>query len=422
MVGTGVFTSLGFQLADLESSFTIMILWILGGCIALMGSFCYAELSAAFPRSGGEYHFLRLSFGDFIGFLSGWTSALLGFAAPMAAAAFAFSRYFVQVVPVPFHANWLAVGILVAVTGVQLMKMQIGEGFQVIFTVGKVLLMIAFILLGFYLPSNEALAMNQSLHQARWHEILTPAFWTALIFVSYSYSGWNATAYIIDDIDQPKRNVPKSILLGTIFVMLLYVGINYIFMKVAPADALKGKEEVAHIAASYLLGEAGAKWISIIIAFFLVSSISSMAIIGPRVIKRMADDYQQFSVLTVKNNNGVPARAVLVQLAVAVVLLITSSFSFIITSIGFLLTLFTSLTVIGLMVLRQRQPNVERSIKVPLYPLLPILYVGFNLFTIIFLIRQKPLEASISLLFLAIGAVVYYSFHRKEKAEIAKKS
>ena len=417
VVGTGVFTSIGFQLEDLKQSSTIIILWVLGGIIALMGSFCYAELSAAFPRSGGEYHFLRLSFGDLTGFLSGWTSALMGFAAPMAAAAFAFSSYCNQVISVSFSAEWFGVAILLSITGIQLLKMQIGERFQVLFTVGKVLLMLVFIVIGFWWPTNEGSILGNSESNIEWSEMLTPAFWIALIYVSYSYSGWNATSYIIDDIDKPEKNVPRSIMMGTIFVVVLYVGINYVFMKVAPTSALKGKEEVAHIASAYLFGEHGAKWISIIIAFFLISSISSMAIIGPRVIKRMADDYPQFSFLSVNNKNGVPVRAVLVQLLVSVLLLLTSSFSFIVTATGFLLTIFTTLTVVGLMVLRKTRPDVERRIKVPFYPVLPILFIIFNLFIILFMIPQKPAEAIAAILFLLLGILAFYAFRLKTKQE-----
>ena len=214
MVGTGIFTSLGFQLFDLNQINSVIALWVLGGFIAILGSFCYAELSAAFPRSGGEYHFLRISFNNGIGFLSGWTSAIVGFAAPIAASAFAFSRYFTKVIPlekitfltsicsVSTISVGLSVLIVVLITIVQTGKFQVGTIFQIIFTVGKVALMVLFIIAGLYYSFHSSGSHNHSglAYGNFWTDLNNSGFWVGLIFVSYAYSGWNASSYIIDDI------------------------------------------------------------------------------------------------------------------------------------------------------------------------------------------------------------------------------
>ncbi len=407
MVGTGVFTSLGFQLMDLHNINALIFLWILGGFIAILGSFCYAELSSAFPGSGGEYHFLRLSFNDSIGFLSGWASAFVAFAAPIAACAFAFSSYFENVFQTGFDQRYLSVALIVFVTLIQMLNVHIGGRFQVYFTAGKIVLIVVLILAGYFYAPHLSAQSSGLTHQDFWKALTLPAFWVGLIYVSYSYSGWNATAYIIDDIENPKKIVPRSILLGTLLVMVLYVLINHVFLITAPAAEMSGREDVAHVAAHYIFGAAGAKIISGMIAFFLISSISSMTIVGPRVIKRISHDYRQFSYFSHVSKHHVPVRAILLQSAIAIILLLTSSFSFIITSVGVILSVFTTLTAIGLIVMRIKHPHTERPIKVPFYPLTPLLFILFNLFTIGYFIVNKPTEALAGLVFLVVGFIIY---------------
>ena len=407
MIGVGVFTSLGFQLFDLSNTGSIITLWVLGGIIALLGSFCYAELSASFPRSGGEYHFLRLSFGNAVGFLSGWTSAVVGFAAPIAVAAFAFAKYFNNVVAFPFPTVVAAIGIVVLITIVHSLHLHIGTRFQVVFTIGKILLLILFIIAGIYASttSDTPPAIAPSGFVA--NDLLLPGFWVSLIYVSYAYSGWNASAYIVDEIENPIKNVPRSILIGTVLVTLLYVFINYVFMISAPMDEMRGKEDVAHVPATYIFGATGASIVSGMISFFLISAIGSMIIVGPRVIKRIAADYKEFSFFAKTNKNGVPVRSILFQSGIAILLLLTSSFEFILGSIGFILSVFTTLTAIGLMILRVKSPQTERTVKVPLYPVTPVLFILFNVWMMIYLVVHSPEKVVAGIIFVLIGLIVY---------------
>lgn len=417
MIGTGVFTSLGFQLLDINNMTTIVLLWVLGGVIAVLGSFCYAELSASYPRSGGEYHFLRISFGKSIGFLSGWTSAVVGFAAPIAASAFAFSKYFTRVIDTGISPVLLSIFIVLIITAIHSFKVHIGAKFQVFFTSGKILLLIFFIIAGLnYVPATE---FKQTLDTGfNWLDFQQPGFWIGLIFVSYAYSGWNASAYIIDDIRNPIKNVPRSIFIGTFLVTILYVLINYVFMISAEASALKGKEEIAHIAASYIFGQTGATIVSAMVSFFLISTIGSMVIVGPRVIKRMASDYPEFSFFAKDNKNGIPVRAILLQSMIAILLLLTSSFEFIITAIGFVLCIFTTLTAIGLIYLRYKNPEQIHPIRVPLFPITPLLFIGFNLWTMGYLFINRQKEVAVGLGFVVIGYFLYLFLSKS----VAKKS
>ena len=417
MVGVGIFTSLGFQLIELSDYRVILLLWVLGGFLALTGTFCYSELSAAFPRSGGEYHFLNISMGKLTGFLSAWTSMLVGFAAPIAAAAHAFSKYID--VATDFEISPLAIGafIIIIVSIIQSINLNVGNKFQIYFTIGKLLLIFIFILGGFYCLNIQFTTSSSSFLTTGnfLEELMSPGFWIGSIFVSYAYSGWNATCYIIDDIKNPQKNVVRSTVFGTIIVTILYCCLTYVFLASTPASEMVGKEEIGFISASNLFGSNFGVIVSSLIAFFLVSSISAMTIVGPRVIKRVANDYNFFQILNNDSADKPPRIAIAIQTIIALFILLTSSFDFIITSIGFLLSVFTTLTAFSVILLRIKQPNVNRPWKVPFYPITPILYCFFNFWVIYYIITNRPESALISSIFLCIGVVVFYIIKSRSK-------
>jgi len=320
MVGVGIFTSLGFQLFGLSDYRVILLLWMVGGLLAIMGSFCYAELSAAFPRSGGEYNFLSEAFGRFTGFLSGWVSITLGFSAPIAAASHAFSKYFSHLLPFAINPNLLSVILIILITLIHLTKKSVGANFQVVITIGKIILMLLFIACGWYISSSNSLnhlVLSNNFNE----ELFSSAFWVSLIYVSYAYSGWNATAYMIDEIDNPRKNVPRSVILGTLVVMILYLLINYVFLLSTPADAMRGKEDVGFVVADFIFNSKGALIIGGLISFFLISTISSMIVVGPRVISRVAQDFEELNYLSHYSKNDVPVRAILIQSLISIIIL-----------------------------------------------------------------------------------------------------
>lgn len=417
MVGVGVFTSLGFQLIDIQDYRSILSIWLVGGMLALLGSFCYAELSAAFPKSGGEYHFLRLSLGNHVGFLSGWTSAILGFSAPIAAAAHAFAKYFVNVIHTDIPPLFISASLIVAITLVHSISLNVGSKFQVYFTVGKIAIMVFFIVAGLLL-SNHSIPVKNSTGDLFlgnfFRDLKSQGFWIGLIFVSYAYSGWNATAYMIEDIKNPVKNVPRSIVIGTIMVIILYTFINYVFMISGPVDELKGHEDVGYLSARYIFGESGAIILSAFISFFLISTISSMIIVGPRVIKRIAQDYAAFDFFAKDTKKNIPLRALLLQSIISLVILISSSFEFIITSIGFILTIFTTLTALSVIIMRYKSPEAARPIVTPFYPMTSIVYCMFNFWIMYYTIVNRPQHVLSGLVFLVIGSFFYYFINRKK--------
>lgn len=405
MIGTGVFTSLGYQLPAISDFSAIIALWLVGGIVALFGAFAYSELGAALPRSGGEYNFLSQIYHPAVGFLSGWVSATIGFAAPIAAAAWALGKYFSTVIP-GYSPQMIGAVVIILVTIVQSINYAIGGGFQTVATAIKVILIIIFIIFGLLCACNTHISVMPSAQT--YTDIFSAPFAISLVYVSFAYSGWNASSYIAGEVDNPKRNIPLSILVGTLLVTVLYIMINYVFLRTAPVEEMKGVNEVAFISAKYIFGDNGAKLISLIISVLLVSTISSMVIVGPRVIQMIGEDYSIFRVLSRKNANGIPVIAIASQSLIALILLFSSSFDMIITYISFTLSLFTTLTVLGVFILRYQKPDLERPYRTWGYPVTPAIFLILNCWFLWFVFKGKPVASLVGLGVVALGLVVYF--------------
>jgi APA family basic amino acid/polyamine antiporter len=287
MVGIGVFTSLGFQVKDLPSGFSLVLLWTVGGVMALCGALSYAELAAAFPRSGGEYNFLSRIYHQAVGFLAGWVSATVGFAAPVALAAMAFGQYLTGVVP---GAPPLLMAVLVVwlVTAVQLAGIQQAATFQNVTTLLKVALILLFIVAGFALGERQPVSFVPS--AADFGYVLSAPFFISLFYVMYSYAGWNAATYIAGEIRDPRRDLPLSMLIAVATVTLLYVALNAVFLYTTPIAKLAGQVDVGLVAGKQIFGDAGGRMVGALICIGLVSAVSAMMWIGPRVTMAMGED------------------------------------------------------------------------------------------------------------------------------------
>lgn len=386
MIGTGVFTSLGFQVSDLPSGFAILVLWLVGGVCAFCGAVSYGELAAALPRSGGEYHFLSRIFHPAVGFLSGWLSITVGFAAPIALAAMAFGKYFSTIFPHAQAATWSLVMVWL-VTLVHVGGVRAAASFQNTATWLKVLLICAFIATGFWL------ARGQPVHfvpQARdWKLVGSTPFAVSLVYVMYSYAGWNAATYIAGEIRNPQRNVPRAIAIGTLLVTVLYLLLNAVFLHAAPMSELSGKLDVGHVAAEHIFGVTGGKVMSGLICLGLASSISAMTWVGPRVMQTMGQDVGILAPLNAVDARGVPVAGLFVQLSIVVTLLLTSSFEAVLTAVQFSIQLGSFVTVIGLFVLRRTQPDLPRPYRCWGYPVTPLLFLAISLWMMIFLLKEE---------------------------------
>jgi len=369
MVGTGIFTSLGFQIGDLPTGFSIMALWLVGGVCALCGALSYAELGAALPRSGGEYNFLGAIFHPSVGFLAGWISATVGFAAPVAISSMAFGKYLAGVVP-NVHPLVFSLAVVWLATLFLLRDLRLGSAFQD----GATFLKIALILV--IVKSPQPISFLPA--HGDGVLIMSTPFAVSLYWVMYSYSGWNASTYIVGEVRNPSRAIPISVGIGTVLVMGLYLAVNATFLRSTPAGELVGKVNVAQVAGAHLFGLHGAKIMAVLICAGLVSSVSAMMWIGPRVTATMGQDLLLFRALAKENSRGIPVVAMLVQFAIVNVLLLTSTFDTVVSYVQFSLTLCSTLVVIGVFVLRWRQPDLPRPYRAWGYPFTPLLFIAVS--------------------------------------------
>ncbi len=403
MIGTGVFTSLGFQVAALPSPFLILLVWLLGGVVAFCGAVSYAELSAALPRSGGEYNFLSVIYHPALGFMSGFVSIAVGFSAPIALSAMALGKYAAAAFPgIQATAVSLLAVLLLAVA--HSLSVRASGNFQVVITTLKVALISCFICLGFFLTGSVFFAPNQGDLGLVFHA----PFAVSLMFVLYAYSGWNAVAYIISEVNEPHRTVPSALLLATVIVTILYVSLNAVFLASAPMDAFEGKIEVGEIAARNLLGEQGGRVMAALIAGGLISSISAMTWAGPRVAQAVGQDFAALRFFAWTSQSGVPRLAIWIQTLLVLLMLMTSTFEAVLVYAQFAILACSFLTVLGVLVLRWRKPDLPRPFRCLGYPLTPLVFLGLNLFTMVYSALAKPEEALAGLATLLVGIGLYF--------------
>jgi APA family basic amino acid/polyamine antiporter len=405
MIGTGVFTSLGFQLLDIQSGFVLMMLWVVGGITALCGALTYAELGSALPRSGGEYNFLAEIYHPGAGFISGWISATIGFAAPSALAAITFGYYLSTVFPV-LSPTWLASLLVIVLTFVHASNRGTSGGIQLIFTQLKLLLIFSFCLLAWFMV--ETPQPVRFLPQTGDGELLiSGAFAVSLIYVNYAYTGWNAATYFTGEIENPQKNIPRILIFGTGLVMFVYVALNFTFLYVAPIDAMVGKVEIGYIAAQSVFGETGGAIMGIILSLLLISTVSAMILAGPRVLQVIGQDFPVFRLLARNNSGDVPAIAIAVQATVTLGFILTSSFESILVFSGFTLGVNTLFTVAGIFILRWRKPDLPRPYRTWLYPLPPLIYLAVTGWTLAYILTQRPQEAWYGIAIIILGAFFY---------------
>lgn len=409
MVGTGVFTSLGFQLLEIRSGFVLLMLWAVGGLVALCGAMTYAELGAAMPRSGGEYNFLTRIFHPAIGFVSGWVSATVGFAGPTALAAMTFAAYATSSLPVdtrPWMLKVLACGLIVVLTLIHGSNRRNSGGLQVVFTVLKVGVIIAFCA-GALLLVSTAQPVRFAFANEDISVLTSGAFAVSLIYVSYAYTGWNAATYLSGELENPQRTLPWILTMGTLVVMVLYLALNFVFLRVTPMDAMIGQLEVGYIAADAAFGEAGGRFAGLVLSLLLISTVSAMTVAGPRVLHVIGQDIKALRLLARINSDGVPATAIMVQSSLAIIFILTSSFESVLVFSGFILALNSFVTVLGIFVLRVRQPDLPRPYRTFGYPITPVIYLSLTGWTLTFVLINKPGESLLGLGVIGVGLMLY---------------
>jgi APA family basic amino acid/polyamine antiporter len=409
MIGTGVFTSLGFQVAEIPSIFPLLMLWVIGGVIALCGALSYSELGAALPRSGGEYHLLSRIYHPALGFLSGWVSLTVGFAAPTALAAMALVSYLNAAVADP-PARHLAAAIVVMFTIIHGVSIRVGSRVHNFFTTLKVTLILIFIAAAFWIEPAQATSLLPRSGDGRL--FTTSAFAVSLVFVSFAYSGWNAAIYVVGEIRQPQKNLPRALFAGTLVVTVLYVLLNYVFLFTVPLAELAGKIEIAYLSGNRVFGPAGGKIMALTLAFLLLSTVSGHVFVGPRITQVMGEDYPVLRLLKTKSRRGIPVNAMMFQLGVVLLLIYTSTFEQVMIYAGFVLNLITTLAVAGVFVLRIQKPELPRPYRAWGYPVTPAIFLLVSGWTLAYVMMARPLESLSGLGIVLLGLGVYFISER----------
>lgn len=412
MVGTGVFTSLGYQLYGTHDGFAILMIWLIGGIVALFGAFAYAEIANRLPQNGGEFYYLSEIYHPVIGYMAGFVSATVGFAAPVAGACLAFGAYLDGM----FNGgNGKLIGaiLMILISVLHSKSISVGMLFQKISTLGKIVIIGLFVGVGFIWSGDYVnVGLDLTMTDKSWGEIwsngwFNAAFSVSLVWVSFAYSGWNASAYIAGSIENPEKNLTRSIVIGTLLVILAYLGLNAVFLLNAPISELQGKKEVGLIAANYIFGNSWGKIMGGIISILLISTISSMIFTGPRVLNEMFKRLRGISRWSVQDSKKIPVPSIMVQLSLSLLLLYTLNFESLIYYVAFTLSFFTILTVLGLFVLRFKfgKPQGYRAFG---YPITPLIFILMTSSVAWFFITEKPFESLLGLGTGLLGVVLYF--------------
>lgn len=428
MVGTGVFTTSGFIMQELGDPASLLLCWIVGGVFALSGALCYGELGAMFPRAGGEYVFLRESFGKGVAFLSGWVSLVVGFSAPIAAAAIAFATYLLRLMPETPHAEYactlwgfriltlspvtlVAIAIIVIISLAHYHSLSLGTKIQNVLTLFKVGFIVCLVVAGFCCGRGDG---GQLFSMPSLDGMLSGKFAVALIFVSFAYSGWNAAAYLGGEIRRPERTIPVSLIAGTLVVTCVYLVLNLLYLYALPAAEMSGVLEIGAATAGALFDGTIGRLFTVAIGVGLLSVLSAMIMTGPRVYYAMARDGVFFRLFgRVNSLHRTPAHAILLQGGLATLLILTASFDSLLLYIGFTLSLSATLTVIGMIRLRFSRPWLVRPYRTLGYPVTPLLFILGNLWIVCFSLASRPVAALFGLGTIGAGWGVYLFFLAK---------
>ncbi len=399
MVGTGVFTSLGFQVVGTHTGFALLAIWAVGGLVALSGALSYAELCATIPRSGGEYHFLRRVYHPVLGLLAGWSEITVAHAAPIALACIAIGTFLQGIVP--GSPRVIGVVTLLGVTAIHAVSLRLAQAFQVSTTGIKVLLIVGFVAVGVALPGHTDVSFVPTMQALR--EMTSGSFAVSLIYVSYAFSGWNAAAYMVGDIRDPQKTLPRAMLHAVLFVTVIYMALNWTFLRAVPMTELAGKVGVGGLAATALIGAAGGRAMNIMLAIVLLSAISAMSFAGPRIAQVIGEDVPALAFFAKRTPDGQPRNALVAQQMIALVFILTGTFEPVLAYAGFTMNLIALVVVLGVFVLRHREPDLPRPYKTWGYPVTPAIFILLSIWTLTFVTIEKPVTALYGLLTVLSG-------------------
>lgn len=425
IIGAGIFTTTGYLGQILDHPFILLILWIIGGLVAICGAFAFGELGATFPEAGGEYTFISKLFHPLPGFLSGWLSLIVGFSAPIAASAMGCSKYLIWAFPkvqsllflentlsAQWFYKWLAVAIILLFTFIHSRGIVLGAKIQNILTVLKVLMVFGLIVAGFWIGKGNFDSFAE-INKFQFNFNGWKSMGLALMLVMFAYSGWNSSTYIGSEIRNPAKVITQSLLISVGIVIVLYFFLNLFFIYAIPFEKIVGEPEIAGLAASFAFGNVAGSIISVFIAFALFSSLSAFILLGPRVYYSMAQKgyfFKRFAKVNPKSK--VPTASILLQSSVAIALVVSGTFEQILVYMGFSLGIFPILAVIGVFKIRKKGIS---KLQLPGFPYLHIFFIAVSSSILVLAFFERPMESSIALLTALSGIPFYFWFKRKNQ-------
>ena len=431
MIGSGIFTTTGFIVNDIPNPLWILALWLIGGAIALMGAFAVAELGAMLPFAGGDYVYCYHGYGPFWAFMSGWISLLVGFSAPIAAAAIAiieYSGYYfpsfspTTVVPLEFgpiglylsRGHFAAIALIFLLAVFHYSGLRTSKILQNSVTVTKVILIIGLIIAGLTWGKGSWGHFSSAIESGSFSHNLSKSG-VALIFITFAYTGWNAASYIAGEIKNPGWVIPRALILGTGLVTVLYIGLNVIFFYSLPVENMANVLRIGAESTEALFGSGVAQFTTIIFIISMLGCLSAMVFLGPRIYYAMAKDnlfFKSFS--TVHPRFKTPGTAIWLQAVWASILVISGRFDQILIYAGFILTIFMALTVAAVYILRIKQPGMERPYKTWGYPVTPFIFLLSCAWIVFYTVGGRPSESLLGLLTIAAGIPFYIYFKKKK--------
>jgi APA family basic amino acid/polyamine antiporter len=425
MVGAGIFTTSGLLMKDLHHPVVMLGLWVVGGLVALCGALSYGELGAAFPHAGGEYAFLSRLYHPLLGFLSGWVSFFVGFSAPIAASAIGFSEYLTRAFPGLLHTGIIggaseaafmkklyAILIIAAFTFLHTRGLETGARVQNALTGLKILLIVGLVAAGFAVGKGS-LGHLVAAAPFRFDFGGLKTLGLSLMWIMFAYSGWNASAYVGSEVKNPSRNLPRSLLIGTGVVMLLYIALNMFYIYAIPPAQMEGVISVGGLAAGNLFGKSAETVLSVLISFALFSSLSAYLILGPRVYYSMARDGIFFkSIAYVDPKCSVPTRSIMLQGAIASAMVLFGTFEQLLTYMGFSLGIFPLLAVLGVFKLRR---TGRSAVKLPGYPAASAVYILIGATILVLAFLERPVESLVAVATALAGIPIYFFFKRSAR-------
>ena len=411
MIGTGVFTSLGYQLLEINTIFPLLLLWLIGGIIAFCGALTYGELATTYPRSGGEYSLLSTILHPSLGFGAGLVSATIGFAAPGVLAAIALGSY-LSIFFQNIEPSLFAILIISLIHIIHVKSIKLGTSFQNISTLIKIIFILVFIAFGLNIENPQSLTLLPV--EGDMDVIFDAPFAVSLVWVSYAYTGWNTVIYVAGEVKNPIQNITKSMLVSTSIVMILYLLLNFTFLFTTPLMTLQGEVEVALISGIEIFGVNGGKVISLSISLLLLSTISSYIYIGPRVLAIMGEDYKELNFFNKKNIKGIPVNAFALQFFLSIIFILTSSFEQVLIYTSICLIIISSLTVFSLFFSRFKEKNLSRPYKAFGYPLTPLIYLMLNFWILFYSFIHSRFESFIGVCIFLFSIIIYFFFKKVE--------